>query len=290
LSRIKFTGAYIMDKQKEFHRFFLDRLCSAVEPKLGMSRHDRGFKKELARALGMKNSTTVQRWFESSTPAADHMVKLHKKFNISPNTLLGIESEMADTVKPLDLHRIKFILASKHKSLPQEFLDPEKYAIGPIVRDSRSASHPEAIDEQDIDSWGIGRKDLVQYRNSVYLVLVPESLGMSMWPIIKPGDIIVIDPTDKEIVDGAIFALRLDNGLCTVRQIKKAGNHLILIPWFLREYQVEMIDLNQTPNRVVGKVICSLTYLTSIGDKQLQTNSGHPKAAQIPQKPSAQLP
>jgi hypothetical protein len=77
----------------------------------------------------------------------------------------------------------------------------------------------------------------------------------------------IIDPNDKEIVEGAIFALRLglENGKCTIRQVKKVNNNLILIPWFLREYQVEMINLDETPDCIVGRVVCSLTYLTSFG-------------------------
>jgi SOS-response transcriptional repressor LexA len=238
-----------------------------------MNRYDRGFKRELAKALGLRDST-VQRWFQTSTPAADHLVKLHKKFNISPNTLLGIETAPTGSIKSLDLHKIEFILGSRDKNLPEEFLDPEKYAIAPILRDSKSACHPEAVDKEDIESWGIGRKDLFQDRRSIYWVLVSDHIGMSMWPVVKPGDIIIIDPNDKEIVDGAIFALRLENGKCTVRQVKRVDNHLILIPWFLREYQVEMINLDETPDRIIGRVVCSLTYLTSFGAKQIQINPG----------------
>ena len=253
-----------MDKQKESHRTFLDRLCDAVEPKLQMNRYDRGFKRELAKALGVRDST-VQRWFLTSRPAADHLVRLYEKFNVSPNTLLGVGTAPTGAIKPLDLHKIQFILGLKNKNLPEEFLDPEKYAISPILRESRSACHPETVNEEDIESWGIGRKDLFQGRRSVYWVLVSDHIGMSMWPVIKPGDIMIIDPNDKEIVDGAIFALRLnpENGKCTVRQVKRVNNNLILIPWFLREYQVEMINLDETPDRIVGRVICSLTYLTS---------------------------
>jgi phage repressor protein C with HTH and peptisase S24 domain len=254
-----------MDKKKESHHAFLTRLCDAVEPKLEMNRYDRGFKRELAKALGLRDST-IQRWFLTSTPSADHLVKLYEKFNISPNTLLGVGTA-TDTVKPLDLHKIQFILGSRNKNLPEEFLDPEKYSISPILRESRSACHPEAVNQEDIESLGICRKDLVQGRRSVYCVLLSNHIGMSMWPVIKPGDIMIIDPNDKEIVEGAIFALRLglENGKCTIRQGKKVNNNLILIPWFLREYQVEMINLDETPDCIVGRVVCSLTYLTSFG-------------------------
>jgi len=261
-----------MDKQKELHRTFLDRLCNAVEPVLRMNRNDRGFKRELARALGMKNPSTVQRWFESSIPATEHLLGLHKKFNISPNTLLGIESG-AEHNKPLDLHKIEFIMAADSTTnLPKQFLDPAKYCIGPILRDSESVCFPNNIDNEDIESWGITRKDIVLQRDNIFGVRVPERIGMSMWPIIKPGDLMVIDHSDKELRDGAIFALCLKGNKFSVRQIKKIKDNLILIPWFLKQYPVEMINLNDHPRCVIGRVIISVTYLTALGSGQLPSD------------------
>ena len=252
-----------MDKKRDSHSSFLDRLCEAAEHHVGVSMHDRGFKRALSRALDARDST-IQRWFGGSYPEAEYLVKIHEKFGITPNQLFGIE-DTASKVEPLDLRKIKFIAAARDRNLPECYLDPDKYTVGPILKDSRSACYPDHIDEADIDSWGISRKDLVLQRENVYGVIVPERIGMSMWPIIKPGDMMVIDASDKSLVDGGIFALCIKNGEFIVRQIKKVENNLILIPWFLRQYQVEMINLDEYPNVVIGRVIFSLTYLMALG-------------------------
>jgi transcriptional regulator with XRE-family HTH domain len=250
-----------MDKQTQFHRDFIGRLCDAAEPNLGISRHDRGFKRELARTLGVRDST-VQRWFQDSIPASDHLQKIYDKFGASPNYLLGI-NEATAPYQSLDLHRIQCVAGLKSKNVPEELLDEKHYSVGPIVRYTRSAFEPNRMDEKDIDSWGILRNDMVQNRKSIYGVVVSDEIAMSMWPIIKPGDLVIIDSRDQEIVDGGIYAINLGHEKYTIRQVKKANNSLILIPWFLREYSVEMIKLDEHPNCIVGKVVFALTYLTT---------------------------
>jgi len=255
-----------MDKKRESsHTFFLDRLSDAAERHIGVNKYERGFRRALAKALEARDST-IQRWFGGSYPEAEYLVKIHQKFGITPNQLFGIDDGSVK-IQSLDMHKIKFIAGAKDKNLPECYLDPEQYSIGPILRDSRSACHPDCIDEADIDSWGINRKDLVLHRENVYGIIVPERIGMSMWPVIKPGDMMVIDASDKSLIDGGIFALCIKNGEFTVRQIKKVENSLILIPWFLRQYQVEMINLNEYPNIVIGRVIFSLTYLMALGSE-----------------------
>ena len=254
-----------MDKKKDSQISFLDRLCDAAEHHVGMSKYDRGFRRALSKALDARDST-IQRWFGGSYPEAEYLIKIHQTFGITPNELLGIEGTPSK-FEPLDLRKIKFIAAARDKNLPECYLDPKQYSIGPILRDSRSACYPDHIDEADIDSWGISRKDLVLQRENVYGVIVPERIGMSMWPIIKPGDMMVIDASDKSLIDNGIFALCIKSGEFIVRQVKKVENNLILIPWFLRQYQVEMINLDEYPNVVIGRVIFSLTYLTALGSE-----------------------
>ncbi len=260
-----------MDTKKLSHKQFLDRLTDIAEQKLSISRHDRGFKRSIAKALDTRDST-IQRWFDKSYPEAEYFIKIFNTFGVTPDELLGIEANH-NRPKSLDLHKIKFIAAANTTDLPKQFLDPTLYSVGPILRDSKSVCFPNNIDEADIESWGISRKDLVLQRESVYAVVVPERLGMSMWPIIKPGDLMIIDHGDKELVDGGIFALCLNGSNFTVRQIKKTEQNVILIPWFLRQYQVEMINLDDHPKCVIGRVIFSLTYLTALGSEQLPTTA-----------------
>jgi transcriptional regulator with XRE-family HTH domain len=248
-----------MDKQKNFHKLFLDRLCDAIEPKLQINRHDRGFKRELAKALGLRDST-VQRWFISSTPAADHLMKIYDKFNITPNQLFGIE-EPKTSHSILDLHKINFIVGARSKNLPDELLDDKYYTISPILKSHEAAAHLNNLTESDIESWGITRNDLSLNRKTILAFVIFEKVdGTSMYPVLKHGDLVVIDPSDIEIIDDAIYAIRTTVGEVVCRQIKKSNNTLILIPWNLKDYKPELLDLNENPNAVIGRVIFSVSY------------------------------
>lgn len=239
------------------HDAFLDRLNSAAERFLGIDRYDRGFKVALAKALGTTGST-VQRWYSGSFPEASQLVKIYEKLGIRPDYLLGIESKASQQL--IDSRNITSIVGFKSEALQNEFRESSGFVIGPILKDSKSVCNPQSIVQTDIESWAITKDDMVLHRKNIIGLIVPERLGMSMYPIIKPGDIVLIDCSDREVIDGGIYALKHDHEGCIIRQLNKAGKSLILIPWYLKEFRVEIIDLQKTPDPIIGKIIASFTY------------------------------
>jgi transcriptional regulator with XRE-family HTH domain len=248
-----------MDKKRESHSIFLERLCSAAERDLGMNKDDRGFRRALAKALGTRDST-IQRWFSGSYPEAEYLIKLYQKFGVTPNHLFSIDSGDEKT-QSLDLHKIKFIVGAKTRNLPAEFLDAESFTIGPILKTHEAATHIHNLTESDIDSWGVTRNDMVLNRKNILaFALLEKVTGTSMYPVLKHGDLVVIDMNDKKLVDDAIYAIRTNSKDVICRQIKKSDNSLILIPWNLRDYKPELLDLSEHEDAIIGRVIFSVSY------------------------------
>jgi hypothetical protein len=242
---------------KDLHEAFVDRLCSAVERELGVYRHEHGFRRALAKALGARDST-VQRWFADSYPEANYLLRIHQKFGITPDALLGIDS--APSKHYIDVMNLRSVVGIRGAPQLQQLVDSADFTLGPILNNSRSVCHPSNINSKDIDSWALTRNDFVLHRKNIIGLIVPQSIGMSMYPIIKPGDLIVLDANDKEIIDGGIYAIKVDDSGCIIRQVKQNGDSLVLIPWFLHGYPVEAISLKENPDPIIGKIIFSITY------------------------------
>lgn len=74
-----------------------------------------------------------------------------------------------------------------------------------------------------------------------------------MEPMLHPGDIVVIDRDDKIIVKNKMFAIYHEGGL-TAKFLEKKTNLLILRP-INPNAEIQIIDLNENPQPIVGKII-----------------------------------
>ena len=77
--------------------------------------------------------------------------------------------------------------------------------------------------------------------------------GDSMEPMLHSGDIVVIDRDDKKLLKNHIFAIYYDEGL-TAKYVECQKDLLILRP-INPISQVQIINLNEHPDPIVGRVI-----------------------------------
>ena len=77
--------------------------------------------------------------------------------------------------------------------------------------------------------------------------------GDSMEPMLHSGNIVVIDRSDKNLVKNKIYAIFYDEGL-TAKYVERQKDLLILRP-INPTAQVQIIDLTDSPNPIVGRVI-----------------------------------
>lgn len=240
-----------MDKKGESsHAFFLDRLSEAAERHIGVNKHDRGFKMALAKTLSTRAST-IQRWFKDSYPEAKYLVKIFETFGATPNFLLGIESKSKPERFPVPILELANFVQIKNPIRREDFITV------PLVDGSIAAGRAIIVDE-NIEDWIIIHKSISPKIKNLAAIRVDKEEGMSMYPILKPNDIVIIDRDDITINPRSIYAIRIDDG-CTIKRVQQSGEALLLIPEN-NEYKTQIIDLNAHPRPMVGRVIwCSKT-------------------------------
>jgi len=238
-----------MDKKGESsHTFFLDRLSEAAERHVGVNKDDRGFKMALAKALSTRAST-VQRWFHKSYPEAKHLVKIFETFGATPNFLLGIESKSKPERFPVPILELANFVQIKNPIRREDFITI------PLVNGSIAAGRTIVVDE-NIEDWIIIHKNITPKTKNLVAIHVDKKEGMSMYPILKPNDIVIIDRDDITINPRSIYAIRIDDG-CTIKRVQQSDETLLLIPENTG-YKTQVIDLKAHPRPIVGRVIwCS---------------------------------
>lgn len=93
-------------------------------------------------------------------------------------------------------------------------------------------------------------------KGSANSMVAMDVFGQSMEPVIKEGDTVLIDQSQKQIIAGAIYAVGVEDTIL-VKRLEKHPNKLVLCsdntqyePIFLEHTQMETV-------RIIGKVIWS---------------------------------
>ena len=240
---------------------FLDRLFSLAEKDLSMDQHEWGFKNALSKRLSIRPST-LQRWIRGSFPEANLLLTISSVFNVTPNYLLGVSDEQPHTPKSktliaLDKTKTAILPKDSHGEFPGN-----KFAVVPIMSQEIAAGPPVDLNDSYVEEWALLRKSILKSRTNVIGIHISKKNGMSMYPLLKPGDLAIIDTDDKIIQEGSVYAVRTEDG-CTVKCLRQTGDLLLLIPRNLREYNVETLDLKTNPDPVIGRVIIAQSYFLS---------------------------
>lgn len=172
----------------------------------------------------------------------DLLNDLAKTMNIPPNELLKEGDTQTVQVPELKIYQPTSIAGTPA-------IKGEDYISIPLTDSSIAAGQP-IIQENNIEDYVLlhiraagKKKNLVASRVD----------GDSMEPMLHSGDIVVIDRDDKNVIKKRIFAIFYDEGL-TAKYIEFQQNLLILRP-INPNSQVQIINLNEHPDPIVGRVI-----------------------------------
>ena len=102
-------------EEREIKRVFWENFAGAAERVLGIGRYDRGFMREIRKSLGLRTYSVPQRWFEGSIPRPSHLLRIYKKWGVTPNELLGIEPSKTDRVVSRKLHTLFAAMKTREK-------------------------------------------------------------------------------------------------------------------------------------------------------------------------------
>ena len=239
-----------MEKIIKPNQEFLDRLIPIAERELGITYSQRGFSRALARALKLPDST-IQRWLNGSYPSAQYLKKIYNVFGVTPNFLLNIQEKGKSKIEGLPVPVLELVDFVDIK----EPIKKEDYFTVPLVAGKIAAGRGLVVDE-NIEDWVIIHKNVSPKKKNLIAIRIDKREGLSMYPILKPDDIVIIDRDNKTITPKGIYAVRIDDE-CTVKRVQQADDHLVLIPEN-PDYKVQIVNLRIHPDPIIGRVIwCS---------------------------------
>lgn len=175
-----------------------------------------------ARGVGIPSATFSRIWNEGTVPKSDHLVRIAESENVSLDWLLrGLEPTRADD----DVRSLQEAPAIYDvQSLPDGFVLLPKYEVRAAAGDGALVHSEQIVDHLAFKHDWIVRQ---LRRNPVYLILI-EAMGNSMVPTIGDRDLLLVDTSDAQLRDNAIYALSL-NGDVVVKRLERRMNGAVRV-------------------------------------------------------------
>ncbi|MBJ7537185.1 XRE family transcriptional regulator [Marinomonas transparens] len=209
---------------------FKDRINVLSEKVGGMS--------ALARLSGVSESV-VRKWKQGdSEPTVSRLLALAQAGGVSVNWLVTGESSENTESQPKD------------DDITREF------AMIPGYKVQVSAGPGMAPHDEEPTRYLAFRHKWLKYRNlnESDLVLV-FTRGDSMEPTISDNDTLMIDTSQRDMIDGSIYVIRTDNHL-VVKRVQKLINKGLLLLSDNKEYKEQAIEPNEADDlEVIGRVV-----------------------------------
>jgi phage repressor protein C with HTH and peptisase S24 domain len=189
---------------------------------------------ELARELEINRSGITHARNKNKIPDK-WIVKLYRKYGFNPK---WIETGIGNV----------FIHSESH--------DDAAFKYIPKVAARLSAGTGSFECEQEVTQYLSFQAQWLAGKGSANNMVAMEVFGQSMEPVIKEGDTVLIDQSQKNILAGAIYAVGVEDTIL-VKRVEKHPNKLVLCsdnkeyaPIFLEKEEADKI-------RIIGKVIWS---------------------------------
>lgn len=193
-------------------------------------------------------------------------------------------SSQAELAKELDINRSGITHARNNNKIPDKWIVKlyRKYGFNPgWIETGIGPMYLHAESENDIEfrpipkvaarlSAGTGsfenEADITDYlsfqtrwlaaKGSADSMVAMQVFGRSMEPVIREGDTVLIDQSQKRIIAGAIYAVGVEDTIL-IKRLEKRPNKLVLTS-DNKDYEPICIDREETDNvRIIGKVIWS---------------------------------
>lgn len=192
-----------------------------------------------------------------------------KKFKLSQREmaeLLGIPERTYQRIEQEDKD-IKTSLLLKYANLgvnifwlltgegPMFFDEKQEYAYIPRIDARLGAGNVYEMVTEDVKGLYAFRRDWLAKKGSIRNLRLVNVYGDSMSPTLEDGDIVLVDLSRKEIIPGAIYAVRLGSGLLVKRLHPSLPKGKVRVISDNPAYGPMEVDLSDPDFEVVGKVL-----------------------------------
>lgn len=189
---------------------------------------------ELAKELQINRSGITHARNKNKIPDK-WIVKLYRRFGFNPGWIeTGVGNVYLQTQSSQDVD---------FKAVPK-------------VEARLSAGNGSFECEENITDYLSFQNKWLSKKGSVNHMVAMEVFGQSMEPVIKEGDTVLIDQSQKNILAGAIYAVGVEDTIL-VKRLEKHPNRLVLCS-DNKDYEPIFLEKDQTDTvRIIGKVIWS---------------------------------
>ncbi|MBU8910716.1 MAG: helix-turn-helix domain-containing protein [Desulfobacterales bacterium] len=189
---------------------------------------------ELAKELEINRSGITHARNNNKIPDK-WIVKLYRKFGFNPQWIeTGIGSVFISTKSGNDVE-FKYI---------------------PKVAARLSAGTGSFDSEDNVTDYLSFQTKWLAGKGSAINMVAMEVFGQSMEPVIKEGDTVLIDQSQKNILAGAIYAVGVEDTIL-VKRLEKHPNKLVLVS-DNKDYEPIYLKREETDKvRIIGKIIWS---------------------------------
>ncbi|MBJ7553124.1 XRE family transcriptional regulator [Marinomonas spartinae] len=218
----------------------LDELgYDSFQDRINMLSEKVGGTSALARLSGVSESV-VRKWKQGdSEPTLTRLLALAEAGGVSVNWLVTGKTDNA----------------SQAEAQPKDDITKE-FAMIPGYKIQVSAGPGTAPMEEEPTRFLAFRHKWLKYRglNEKDLVLV-FTRGDSMEPTISDNNTLMIDTSQRDMIDGSIYVIRTDNHL-VVKRVQKLINKGLLLLSDNKDYKEQIIEPNEANDlEVIGRVV-----------------------------------
>jgi phage repressor protein C with HTH and peptisase S24 domain len=207
-------------------------------------KHVRGkdAQKEFAKILGFSPSYLSEVESGKTKPSLELLVNISQITNYSLHWLLTGEGPMF--LEPSE-GMVKENLAS--------YGELGEFVLIPLVVLERERGIEEGIEARAKEKYAFRRTWLQSKGNLENFVLFAVR-GDSMDPTITDGDFVLIDRSQRQVVVGNIYALRIENAVM-VKRLQPMGDHRIKVMSDNKLYESYELDLGTGDIEIIGQII-----------------------------------
>lgn len=130
--------------------------------------------------------------------------------------------------------------------------DPGEFIAVPKYKARLSGGHGSLLDSDMIEANLMFRRDFLARRGDPSNMALFEVIGDSMEPFIYHGDVVLVDRSQSDIIDGKAYAFREDNTV-KVKRLSRQGKIVIAASENARLYQPYPVDTDSFT--LIGRVI-----------------------------------
>lgn len=218
---------------------------------------------ELSRRTGISSTSINKYVLGESDPSRSRLVAIAKATGVNVGWLAAGEGSMEREAAYIYMGEGETAGRGEGWVEPPPGSDPAEFDLVPMVETRLCAGNGSFVLSENVEGYYAFRKSWVRsVATSARDLVLMRVDGDSMNPTIRSGDTVMIDASRRTIIEGQVFALRVDDTIMIKRLSYRPGGRVLVGSDNRQEfdpYEVDLADLH-----VLGQIIFFSRVLINI--------------------------